>query len=122
MNTIFLILCSVTTLEFFLLFKIMLELKLFQNCLLDIKKILFSKRSSDLEKEKMVRKYSLKLLIKTVKIFLSILIILLPFILFIILDYFIQFKFLSFLISLKGLLISFATFIIYGNLRSYVFK
>ena len=122
MNTIFLILCSVTTLEFFLLFKIMLELKLFQNCLLDIKKILFSKRSSDLEKEKMARKYSSKLLIKTVKIFLSILIILLPFILFIILDYFIQFKFLSFLISLKGLLISFATFIIYGNLRSYVFK
>lgn len=122
MNTIFLILCSVITLEFFLLFKITSELKLFQNCLLDIKKILFSKRSSDLEKEKMVRKYSSKLLIKTVKIFLSILIILLPFILFIILDYFFQFKFLSFLISLKGLLISFATFIIYRNLRSYVFK
>ena len=122
MNTVFLILCSVITLEFFLLFKIMLELKLFKNCLLDIKKILFSKQSLDLEKEKMVRKYSLKLFIKTAKLFLSILIILLPFILFIILDYFIQFKFLSFLISLKGLLISFATFIIYGNLRSYVFK
>ena len=96
--------------------------KLFQKFLLDIKKILFSKQSSDLEKEKMVRKYSLKLLIKTVKIFLSILIILLPFILFIILDYFIQFKFLSLLISLKGFLISFAIFIIYGNLRSYDFK
>ena len=122
MNTILLILCSVITLELFLLLKIMPELKLFQNCFLDIKKILFSKQVSDLEKEKIVRKYSLKLLIKTVKIFLSILVILLPFILLIILDYFIQFKFLSLLISLKGFLISFAIFIIYGNLRSYVFK
>ena len=122
MNTILLILCSIVTLEFFLLLKIMLKLKSFQNYLLDIKKILFSKKTSDLKKEKMIRKYSLKLLTETIKIFLLILVIFCPFILLIVVDYFVQFRFFSLLVSLKGILISFAIFIIYGNLRSYVFK
>ena len=122
MNTILLILCSIVTLEFFLLLKIMSKLTSFQNYLQDIKKILFSKQTSDLQKEKMIRKYSLKLLIETIKILSLILVILFPFILLIIVDYFVQFRFFSLLVSLKGFLISFAIFIIYGNLRSYVFK
>lgn len=84
--------------------------------------MLFSKQTSDLKKEKMIRKYSLKLLIETVKIFLLILVILFPFILLIVVDYFVQFRFFSLLVSLKGILISFAVFMVYGNLRSYVFK
>jgi len=122
MNTILLILCSIVTLEFFLLLKIMSKLKSFQNYLQDIIKILFSKETSDLKKEKMIRKYSAKLLIETFKILLLTLVIFLPFILLIIVDYFVQFRFFSLLVSLKGILISFAIFIIYGNLRSYVFK
>ena len=117
-----LILCCITTLEFFLLFKIMSRLKSIQNYLLDIKKIFFLKQTSDLKKEKMIRKYSLKLLIETVKIFLLILIVFFPFILLIVVDYFVQFRFFSLLVSLKGILISFAVFMVYGNLRSYVFK
>ena len=122
MNTILLILCSIITLEFFLLFKIMSKLNSFKNYFRDIKKILFSKKTSDLKKEKMIRKYSLKLLIETFKILSLILIIFFPFILLIVIDYFIQFRFFNLLVSIKGFLISFAIFIIYGNLRSYVFK
>ena len=122
MNTILLILCSIITLEFFLLFKIMSKLNSFKNYFEDIKKILFSKKTSDLKKEKMIRKYSLKLLIETFKILSLILIIFFPFILLIVIDYFIQFRFFNLLVSIKGFLISFAIFIIYGNLRSYVFK
>ena len=122
MNTILLILCSIITLEFFLLFKIMSKLNSFKNYFRDIKKILFSKKTSDLKKEKMIRKYSLKLLIETFKILSLILIIFSPFILLIVIDYFIQFRFFNLLVSIKGFLISFAIFIIYGNLRSYVIK
>jgi len=122
MNTILLILCSIITLEFFLLFKIMSKLNSFKNYFRDIKKILFSKKTSDLKKEKMIRKYSLKLLIETFKILSLILIIFSPFILLIVIDYFIQFRFFDLLVSIKGFLISFAIFIIYGNLRSYVIK
>ena len=105
MNTILLILCSIVTLEFFLLLKIMSKLKSFQNYLQDIIKILFSKETSDLKKEKMIRKYSAKLLIETFKILLLTLVIFLPFILLIIVDYFVQFRFLQILPSDQSIFI-----------------
>lgn len=122
MNNIFLILCTILAVEFFLRLSLFAKVKSFKNLLLQIKNILFIKKISDLKKEKEIKKYSLKLILHTSSIFFSLLIVILPFIFFLVCDYFYQFEFLYLLISTKGFIVSVIIGMTYIKLRSYVFK
>ena len=70
MNNIFLSLCSVLALEFFIRLNITSKLKYFNNLLKKIQKKLLSKKNTDYTKEKALKKYSIKLLKQTLIIFL----------------------------------------------------
>ena len=122
MNNIFLTLCSVFSVEFFLRFNLISKLICINNLPKEIQRIIFSKKISDKKKKNALIKYSIKLLKQISIIFFLILITISPFILFTILDYYFQFQFLQLLVSIKGIIISIIIVLIYGKLRSYVFK
>ena len=122
MNNIFLVLCLIFTVELFLRADILSKLILLNNFLKEIKRVLFSKKISDLKKENLLKKYSVKLLKQISMIFFLTLLALSSFILFIILDYYFQFQFLQLLASIKGITSSIIIVLIYGKLRNYVFK
>ena len=122
MNNIFLSLCSVLALEFFIRLNIISKLKYFNNLLKNIQKKLLSKKNTDYAKKKAAKKYSVKLLKQTLTIFFSILFIMPPFFLFITLDYFFQFQFIELIASSKGIFMSIVIPIIYGKLRGYIVK
>jgi len=121
-NNIFLSLCSVLALEFFIRLNIISKLKYFSNLLKNIQKQLLSKKNTDYAKEKALKKYSINLLKQTLIIFFSILLIMSPFFLFITLDYFFQFQFIELIASSKGIFMSIVIAIIYGKLREYIVK
>ena len=122
MNNIFLSLCSVLALEFFIRLNITSKLKYFNNLLKKIQKKLLSKKNTDYTKEKALKKYSINLLKQTLIIFFSILFIMSPFFLFIALDYFFQLQFIKLIASSKGIFMSIVIAIIYGKLREYIVK
>ena len=122
MNIIFLIFCSILSVELFIKYKFINKLKLYINYLHRIKKNIFSKKISDKKKEIILKKYLLELPSKTLSLLLLLIWGLLPFILFIILDYYLKFDFFSFLSSLNVIIISIIFLLLYGKIRNYVFK
>ena len=122
MNNIFLSLCLVLALEFFIRLNIISKLKYFSNLLKNIQKQLLSKKNTDYAKEKALKKYSINLLKQTLIIFFSILLIMSPFFLFITLDYFFQFQFIELIASSKGIFMSIVIAITYGKLRGCIVK
>ena len=122
MNNIILTLCSVFTVELVLRINLISKLTILNNFFKEIKKILFSKKFSDKKKENLLKKYSVKLFKKIITMFFLTLIAFSSFCLFIILDYYFQFDFLQLLMSVKGIITSIVIALVYGKLRSYVFK
>ena len=122
MNNIILTLCSVFTVELVLRINLISKLTILNNFFKEIKKILFSKKFSDKKKENLLKKYSVKLFKKIITMFFLTLISFSSFCLFIILDYYFQFGFLQLLMSVKGIITSIIIALVYGKLRSYVFK
>ena len=122
MNIIFLIFCSILSVELFIKCKFFNKTRLYINYLQTIKKNIFSKNISDKKKEIMLKKNLFELPIKTINLLLLLIWVLLPFILFIILDYYLKFNFFNFLSSYKVILMSIIFLLLYGKIRNYVFK